>query len=483
MAKKKSSVKGAKNDIFHIVIKTKDNIDVFVLDGKDKKWKVVDKRVVTSVPSSGLSCDCVEAAGGETCAHIKAVDAPLGGIFIDPDKGSITDREALESAYVYGKVATDVFDAKKLLHMPPFEFCRAASTALRGDMDESDFFEEFQSPVDIPHSALVEALHDILRKAEDSGEQIEVFGEPKEEEEKEPEPSPVLLTAWGQIDRPDPSEFYVDEDVWHQTLYAMMNSKNLMYTGPSGSGKTTLVDYAAKALGANVVSFNMGAMSEPRASLIGNTHLHTQKGTFFQESRFVSAIRGTDEEIEGKPKVTVVLLDELSRAGRDAFNILLPLLDKQGYLALDESEDAGTVEKAERGPVCFVATANLGMEYTGTDALDVALNDRFGVCVDMTFPPPEAEKNVLLGRCEGLPEKDAQKLVDIAILQRTGAVNGDFIRNISTRMLIEAGEQVAAGFPLMDALKYTVLSQYSDDGGDDSERTKVLQICQKGGLS
>jgi len=104
MAKKKSSVKGAKNDIFHIVIKTKDNIDVFVLDGKDKKWKVVDKRVVTSVPSSGLSCDCVEAAGGETCAHIKAVDAPLGGIFIDPDKGSITDREALESALcVMGK--------------------------------------------------------------------------------------------------------------------------------------------------------------------------------------------------------------------------------------------------------------------------------------------------------------------------------------------------------------------------------------------
>ena len=66
-------------------------------------------------------------------------------------------------------------------------------------------------------------------------------------------------------------------------------------------------------------------------------------------------------------------LDELSRAGRDAFNILLPLLDGQGYLPLDEAEDAAVVHRAPG--VSFLATANLGMEYTGTEPLDLALKD------------------------------------------------------------------------------------------------------------
>jgi MoxR-like ATPase len=89
-----------------------------------------------------------------------------------------------------------------------------------------------------------------------------------------------------------------------------------------------LCGLVADAFGRELVRFNCGAMSEPRSTLIGNTHLDRDKGTWFQPSRFVAAVQKAG---------TCILLDELSRAPREAFNILLPLMDGQRYLALAAS--------------------------------------------------------------------------------------------------------------------------------------------------
>lgn len=275
---------------------------------------------------------------------------------------------------------------------------------------------------------------------------------------------------WKTRKRPDPAYFYVEKDVWEQAVYAVQFGKNCMLTGPSGSGKSQICYLVARACDRKLEAFNMGAMSEPRTALIGNTHFSKDKGTWFEESRFVRALR----DPEG-----CLLLDEMSRAVRDAFNILLPLLDAQGYLALDESETSPVVHKGER--CAFLGTANIGMSYTGTDAMDTALKDRFGITIDMFFPPRDNETKVLLGRCPGLKFDAASRLVEIATKQREMALSNEFIEMISTRMLIEAGEQIGAGMDFKTACKFTILNRFDGAGGDASERTKVSQIIQKGG--
>jgi len=277
-------------------------------------------------------------------------------------------------------------------------------------------------------------------------------------------------SRWRAIEMPDPTEFYVEPSVWFQGVYAILNGKNLLLTGPSGCGKTELVQRLATQCTKELASFNCGAMSEPRTTLIGVTHYSPEKGTYFKMARFAESVQGDN---------TVILLDELTRAGRDAFNILLPLLDRQKYLSLDESEEAPIIKRNEA--CAFFATANIGMEYTGTDALDVALKNRFACIIDVDFPPESKEIEVLCNRT-GVPKDVAKKLVNIASVQRRMAKDdSSFIEFISTRMLLEAAEQAAKGMPLETAISFCICNHFSNEGGDESERGTLLKVVQKSG--
>jgi MoxR-like ATPase len=172
----------------------------------------------------------------------------------------------------------------------------------------------------------------------------------------------------------------------------------------------------------------------------------------------------------------MVLLDEITRGGRDANNILLPLLDRQAYIAIDEEEGGAIVRRGDN--MSIVATANIGMEYTGTEALDIALQQRFQVVIDLYFPPIEWESKVLQGRT-GIDATSANVLCTIANQQRVLQDAGDFVANVSTRMLLEASELVVDGFDLLTACQYSILNNFSNDGDEASERSRILQIIQK----
>ncbi|MFM8274069.1 MAG: AAA family ATPase, partial [Gemmata sp.] len=215
---------------------------------------------------------------------------------------------------------------------------------------------------------------------------------------------------------PVDDEFYVRPGDWELLCIAQARGMNVLLKGPTGCGKSELAARAAAAVGRGFQAFNCGAMTEARSALIGNTHYDPARGTVFAPSRFVRAITTPN---------TTILLDEVSRAPRDAFNLLLTLLDRQGYLALDESESGQVVGRA--AGLAFLGTANLGAGYTGADDLDTAFLNRFGVVLDIGFPPPDREAAVLRRRTPGLDADDAERLVSLADRQRRMAQEGEFV--------------------------------------------------------
>lgn len=279
--------------------------------------------------------------------------------------------------------------------------------------------------------------------------------------------SPVKVEPpiWETIEPPE--DFYVERPVWNQMVYSTLTGKNVLLIGPSGSGKSELVYALAARCGAALEAFNFGAMSEARSSLIGLSQYDPSKGTWFQPSRFVKAVSSEN--------LTIVLLDELTRADRAAFNIILPLLDRQGYLALDEAESGQVVRKGSK--VCFMSTANVGMEYTGTDAMDKALKDRHSCVIEMDFPPPDEEIKILQKRSK-IDSKGAELLVKIASTQRRRAKTGEFLESISTRMLIATAEQVGENFPIKQAVQFCITNHFSKEGDDASDRSSIGKIVQ-----
>ena len=175
----------------------------------------------------------------------------------------------------------------------------------------------------------------------------------------------------------------------------------------------------------------------------------------------------------------VILLDEISRAHPDAWNILMPVLDQgQRYLRLDEKSGSETVKVAEG--VTFIATANIGNEYTATRVLDKALMDRF-TTIEVDVLNDEQEAGLLRYMFPLVEDSLLGDVAKIAHLTRCEAKsdNARIGSGVSTRTSVELAGLLYDGFALTEAADITIYPQYDDTGGTDSERTFVKQIVQK----
>ena len=267
-----------------------------------------------------------------------------------------------------------------------------------------------------------------------------------------------------------PKGLKMTELKWKYLMRSAVRGKNIMMTGPSGCGKTLSAKALVNSLDRPDFYFNLGATQDPRSTLIGNTHYDSEQGTYFSESAFVKAIQTPD---------AVILLDELSRAHPDAWNILMTVLDYgQRYLRLDEQDGQKTVNVAKG--VTFVATANIGNEYTSTRVMDKALMDRFTI-VEMDVLNETEEHDLLTYMFPHVDSTMLGNVAKIAAMTRANASsdNATIGSGISTRTSVEMAGLIYDGFDLNEASEVSVYPQYSADGGVDSERTFVKQIVQK----
>ena len=267
-----------------------------------------------------------------------------------------------------------------------------------------------------------------------------------------------------------PNDLEMTDVKWKYLVRSAVRGKNIMMVGPAGCGKTQAAKALPVATGHPFFYFNLGATQDPRATLICNTHFKDGQ-TVFDSSAFVKAIQTEN---------AVILLDELSRAHPEAWNILMTVLDEgQRYLRLDEDVNAPLIKVANG--VSFIATANIGTEYTSTRVLDRALMDRFEI-IEVDILSLEQEEILLTKRYGNvLSEKQIHAVADIAAVTRKEwrSESGKLTTMISTRMTVRLCELLADGFTLLEATEVAVLPFFDASGGADSERTFVKQIIQK----
>ena len=268
-----------------------------------------------------------------------------------------------------------------------------------------------------------------------------------------------------------PKMLFMNSLKWKYLIRNIIRGKNIMMTGPAGCGKTMAAKAAANSIeGYNTFIINLGATQDPRTTLIGNTQFDTKKGTVFNPSPFVKAIQTPN---------TVVILDELTRAHPEAHNILMSVLDLgQRYLRLDEAADAPVVKVAEG--VSFIASANIGNEYTATRALDRAILDRF-VVIEMDTLSQYEESELLSMMYPSVEMNLLQSVAEITSMTRGELLSESpkLSNSLSTRTAVEIGSLLYDGFSLEEAAEITIYPMFDQSGGADSERVYMKQYVQK----
>lgn len=265
-----------------------------------------------------------------------------------------------------------------------------------------------------------------------------------------------------------PNDLVMQVTKWKFLMRSVLREKNIMMLGPSGCGKTVSARAVAKALERPFFKFNLGASQDPRSFLIGNTHFRDGQ-TIFEPSEFAKAIQTEN---------AIILLDELSRAHPDAHNILMTVLDEeQRYMRLDEAHDSPTIEVASG--VSFIATANVGVEYSATRVIDRAITDRFEI-IEVDILNAKEEADLLKVKFPELKDNVATAIGKVAHHTRKlwGGESQELSTMMSTRSSVRVAELMIDGFNFEEAGEVAILPLFDSAGGTDSERTKVLKMLQ-----
>ena len=278
--------------------------------------------------------------------------------------------------------------------------------------------------------------------------------------------SNLLYTIKEKYKKPTLNDgFYVTDNNWNFLVRNILRKTNTILIGPTGTGKTELVLKVADCLGIECAVYDMGSMMDPLTDLLGS-HRLINGSSVFDYAKFTQDIQ--------EPKI--ILLDELSRAPLTTNNILFPCLDSRRSLPV-EIADSSHVRSIPVHPDCvFIATANIGSEYSGTNEIDAALMNRF-VPLKLEYLDSKTEEKLICKRTK-ISLTDAKKLVTIMNDIRGAYYKNEISKSVSTRESLLCGDLIYDGFTILDAITNVVCNKYSDDSYNN-EYNIVKKIIMK----
>lgn len=257
--------------------------------------------------------------------------------------------------------------------------------------------------------------------------------------------------------------FYIDPDQWARAVRNVITNENTLISGPTGCGKTEFLAHVAKAMGKDLSTVDMGTVLDASASLAGVHRLNSKGESEFDYAPFAQYIQ----------KPGIILLDEVNRSTREANNYLFPCLDGRRYMPIDTAVHGGLRRIDVNDETVFFATANLGVEYSGTNQIDRALMDRFDV-MEMDYPEESVEVDVICLRTQ-IDRKIAEAIVKLSNTIRKTHKKGELQTAVSVRHSLKTAGYVRDGFDMKQAIDWVMMPLFEDgDGQSDRQAVKAL---------
>jgi len=242
--------------------------------------------------------------------------------------------------------------------------------------------------------------------------------------------------------------FFVTDDDWRLLVRNIKEHVNTLIIGMTGSGKTSVVKEVCKRMKKKLYIFDMGSMIDPISSLLG-VHRLVKGGSVFDYAKFTKVIQ----------EPCVILFDELSRASLASMNILFPCLDDRRTLSVEIAGSEDIRDIKVHPEVTFMATANVGIEYSGTNSMDRALVNRF-FPLELGCIPNTEETEVLIKRT-GVDKESSKLIVKVADNIRSLCTNKQEIStSLSIRETLMVAKLVSDGWDLGKAMELIYLPLY-----------------------
>jgi cobaltochelatase CobS len=238
-------------------------------------------------------------------------------------------------------------------------------------------------------------------------------------------------------------------------VLGIATGKNTYISGPSGCGKTVMVEQLHARMGRPLLRANMnGDMTA--AKFIGSMRVKTGIGTYYQHGMLPQAM---------KAGITL-LLDEVDYTPPQIATVLNPVLEGGRRIYLEEADE---VIHAAPG-FCIVATGNTSgkgdsnANYTGTEILNTAFLDRFGVKLNATYLPADQEVDLLLRSAKGaLSPEETRAVVKFANMVREAFMAGQLSVTLTTRKLLDFADFRAAKVDPKRAMGFAVFNWLDKD--------------------
>lgn len=264
---------------------------------------------------------------------------------------------------------------------------------------------------------------------------------------------PVEVVAPKPVDVTIPKKVHLakhdilgQEKIHKQLEIAVELDMPVLIVGDTGTGKTTIVKSIAEKRKAGYIRFNL--TGETTVDEFVGKYVLLNEETVWEDGILLTAMK------QGK----WLIVDEVNVALPEILFVLHSLLDDDRSVMV--SNHKGEVIKPHED-FRFFGTMNPVDEYAGTKDLNKAFKSRFGMILNMEYPNPAVETQIVQSKAN-VEMEHAVKIVDVAQKIRKAKQANEVFYTCSTRDAIQWGTLVEK-LGLQDAFEVAILNKANGD--------------------